>query len=326
MVLLLIGVTLVTWTLTNLVPGDPAEVALGPQASVDPALVHAYHVKHGLDKPLPVRYAVYLENLVQGDFGVSLSSQRPVLDDLKQYAPATAELAIFACFFGFMIGVALGVWAALRRNRLADHVLRVVSLGGLSAPSFWLALLALYFFFYRLGIAPGTGRLEPGTLPPPHHTGFYTLDALLAGRWSVFVEALRHLLLPGAVLAATSVGYITRYTRSAVLEVVSEDYIRAARAKGLPERTIIIRYILRAAAPALITVLGLAFASVLSGTVLVESIFSYPGIGMYAFHAAFSLDLPGITGVSLFVASVYVTINFLVDILYGVIDPRIRVT
>ena len=192
-------------------------------------------------------------------------------------------------------------------------------------PTFWIALVALYLGFFKLGWFPGADRLDPGVLPPPHKTGLYTIDALLAGKWGLLAQALHHLVLPALVLAAFSVGLLTRYTRSAVLEVVGNDYVRAARAKGLPERIVVTRYILRAALPSVVTVLGLVFANVLTGAVLVEKIFSWPGIGQYAYQAAVNLDVPAIAGVSLFVAVVYITVNFIVDVLYGVIDPRIRV-
>jgi peptide/nickel transport system permease protein len=229
---------------------------------------------------------------------------------------------IVAAFFG----IAFGVVAALRRNRLSDHVLRVVSLGGISMPTFWIALVALYLGFFKLGWFPGADRLDPGVLPPPHRTGLYTIDSLLSGRFGLAWEALQHLVLPALVLAAFNVSLLTRYTRSAVLEVVGNDYVRAGRAKGLPERVVVTRYILRAALPSVVTVLGLVFANVLTGAVLVEKIFSWPGIGQYAYQAAVNLDVPAIAGVSLFVAVVYITMNFVVDVLYGVIDPRIRVT
>jgi peptide/nickel transport system permease protein len=248
-----------------------------------------------------------------------------VTHDLGQFIPATAELALYSIVIAAFFGITFGVIAALRRNRPTDHVLRVVSLGGISMPTFWIALVALYLGFFRLGWFPGAERLDPGVLPPPHKSGLYTIDALLAGQWGLFVQALHHLVLPALVLAAFSVGLLTRYTRSAVLEVVGNDYVRAARAKGLPERIVVTRYILRAALPSVVTVLGLVFANVLTGAVLVEKIFSWPGIGQYAYQAAVNLDVPAIAGVSLFVAVVYITVNFIVDVLYGVIDPRIRV-
>jgi peptide/nickel transport system permease protein len=193
-------------------------------------------------------------------------------------------------------------------------------------PTFWIALVALYVGFYKLGWFPGAERLDPGTLPPKSITGLYTVDALLHGNWGLFVQALHHLVLPALVLAAFNVSLLTRFTRSAVLEVIGNDYVRAARAKGLPERIVVVRYILRAALPSVVTVLGLVFANVLTGAVLVEKIFSWPGIGQYAYEAAVNLDVQAIAGVSIFVAVVYVTVNFVVDVLYGVIDPRIRIT
>jgi peptide/nickel transport system permease protein len=173
---------------------------------------------------------------------------------------------------------------------------------------------------------PGGGRLDPGVFAPPHHTGFYTIDAVISGQWSTLKDAARHLILPALVLALFNVGLLTRYTRSAVLEVIEEEYVQGARARGLPERTVVFRHVLRAAMTSLITVIGLAFANVMTGSVLVENIFAWPGVGQYAYHSSTSLDLPAIMGVSLFVALVYIVVNFIVDILYGVIDPRIRVT
>ena len=326
MILLLWGITLVTWCLTNLVPADPAAIALGPQASSNPQLVQEYRVKFGLNKPLPEQYLIYMKHLLEGNLGTSIITTRPVSQDLKQYVPATVELAFFACLFGFTCGVVLGTWSALRKDKLSDHVIRIFSLAGLSAPGFWLALVALYFFFFRWGIAPGGGRLSPGANPPPYVTGSYVVDSIVAGQWSTLWDAVQHILLPAFVLGLVVLGYVTRYTRSAVLEVASEDYIRAARAKGLPEFTVITRYILRAAAPSVVTVLGLAFAYLLTGAVFIEAVYNYAGLGLYAYNASINLDLPAITGSCLFIATVYVVINFVVDILYGLIDPRIRLT
>ena len=190
-------------------------------------------------------------------------------------------------------------------------------------PTFWVALVALYVFFFRLGWFPGGDRLDPGVLAPPHKTGAYTVDALLAGQWSTAWDAFHHLMLPALVLAAFNIGLLTRYALG-VLEVIRNDYV-AARAQGLAE-TVLVRHVLRAALPSVVTVIGLIFANVLTGTVLVETIFAWPGIGQYAYRSAVTLDLPSIMGVSIFVAVVYVVVNFVVDVLYGVIDPRIRVT
>jgi peptide/nickel transport system permease protein len=325
LVLLGLGITFVAFVLTELVPGDPAAANLGQRAIADPAAVQAFREHYGLDKPLPVQYAVYLEHLATGDLGQSEQSHRAVRTDLSEYVPATVELALTSILLAYVLGVTLGVIAAVRRNRLTDQVLRVVSLGGISMPTFWLALVALYVFFFKLGWVPGSGRLDPGLLPAPRITGLYTVDALIAGQFDVFTNALQHLILPACVLAAYNVGLLTRFTRSAVLEVINNEYVLAARAKGLPERKVVLTHVLRAALPPIITVGGLAFANVMTGTVLVESIFSWPGIGQYAFHSATTLDLPAIMGVSLFVAVVYIFVNFTVDVLYGVVDPRIRV-
>jgi peptide/nickel transport system permease protein len=324
MVLLMLGITAVAFVLTNLVPGDPAAANLGVQAAADPQAVKAFHERYGLDKPLPAQYGLYLWRLVHGDFGISITTQAPVSRDLEAFIPATIELGLLAILIGVIVGITLGVFAALRRNKLPDHVLRVVSLIGLSMPTFWIALVALYIFFFRLGWFPGSGRLDPGEATPPHVTGMYTVDALLAGEWGTFWSAFHHLLLPAIVLASFAIGLLTRYTRSAVLEVMGNDYIRAARAKGLSERMVVYRHILRAALPSVVTVIGLVFASVLTGAILVEHIFGYPGMGQYAYQSATTLDLPAIMATSMFVAFVYVVVNFIVDVLYGLIDPRVR--
>jgi peptide/nickel transport system permease protein len=312
--------------LTQLVPGDPAAANLGQRAIDDPVAVQAFRHHYGLDKPLPVQYGTYLWRLVHGDLGESQQTHSPVRRDLGEFIPATAELAVLSIVVAVLVGITLGVVAAIKRNRLTDHLLRVVSLGGVSMPTFWIALVALYLFFFKFNWLPGTGRLDAVVTPPPHHTGLYTLDAAISGQWATAWNALQHLVLPALVLAAYNIGLLTRYTRSAVLEVISNDYVRAARAKGMPERIVIVRHVLRAALPSVVTVIGLAFANVMTGAVLVENIFSWPGIGQYAYHSATTLDLPAIMGVSLFVAVVYIVINFLVDVLYGVIDPRIRIS
>jgi peptide/nickel transport system permease protein len=286
LVLLTLGITAVAFVLTQLVPSNAVATNLGEQASGDPAAVAAFKHHYGLDRPLPVRYALYLHHLVHGDLGQSSLTHDAVTHDLGQFIPATAELALYSIVIAAVVGIAFGVLAALRRNRPTDHVLRVTSLAGISMATFWIALVALYVGFYRLGWFPGAERLDPGVQPPPSVTGLYTIDALLAGKPGLFVQALHHLVLPALVLAAFNVSLLTRFTRSAVLEVIGNDYVRAARSKGLP----------------------------------------WPGIGQYAYQAAVNLDVPTIAGVSIFVAVVYVTVNFVVDVLYGVIDPRIRFT
>lgn len=324
-VLLVFGVTLVTFILTNLVPADPVQAALGEQAAADPAIVAQFRQQAGLDKPLPVQYLGYLGRLVTGNLGTSNQTRLPVAQEIGKAFPATAELALVAIVISIFIGVGLGLWAALRRGKAADHAIRAVSLIGLSVPTFWLALLMYYIFFFKLRVFPGSGRLSPIAIAPPQVTGLYTVDSLLAGQLDTFWDALSHLILPAIVLALYTVGLLTRFSRSSVLDVLNQDYVKAARAKGLPARTVVTRYVLRGALVPIITIVGLAFGSLLSGTVLVETVFAWHGIGQYAFTAATKLDLPAVMGVGLVVGIVYIGINFLVDVLYGVIDPRVRI-
>jgi peptide/nickel transport system permease protein len=324
-ILLVIGVTLVTFVLTNLVPGDPVAAALGQRAAEDPAIVAHFRAEYGLDKPLVVQYFTYLGNLLHGNLGVSTTTHNPVASDLAQALPATLEIAIGAIVLSVIIGVVLGTVAAYRRGKVSDHVLRVVSLAGLSVPTFWLALVLYYVFYFKLHIAPGSGRLDSDFNVPHTVTGLYTVDALLAGQLDTFFDALSHLFLPVLVLTLYTVGLLTRFVRTAVLEILDQDYVRAARAKGLPTRTVVWSYVLRGASIPVLTVVGLAFGSLLSGTVLVESIFSWPGIGSYAYQAASHLDLPGIMGVGLLIGVMYLLVNLIVDLLYGVLDPRVRI-
>jgi peptide/nickel transport system permease protein len=323
---LLVGITLVAFVLTHLVPGDPAAANLGQRAIGDPAAVAAFRHQYGLDRPVPVQYVVYLKNLLHGNLGISEQSHRPVLADLEEYVPATIELALFAIVLSLIVGIGLGIVAAVFRDRWPDHVIRVVSLGGVSMPVFWVALVAFYLFFFKLGWLPGGGRLDPTQNAPTHLTGMFTVDAAVHGQWTLFSSALRHLVLPALVLAIFTVGMLTRFTRASMLEIMENDYVRAARLKGLPEHVVVLRHVLRPALVAIITVAGVAFGNLLAGTVLVENIFSWPGVGQYAYHSAVNLDLPAIMGVSLFVALVYIVINLAVDLLYGVIDPRIRLS
>lgn len=323
--LLVLGVTLVTFVLTNLVPANPAASALGERASSDPAAVAAFNHQYGLDRPLPTQYGLYLVRLLHLNLGTSTQTHNPVSSDLRTAFPATAELALTALVIAVVLGVLLGLLAAVRHRKFSDQLIRVVSLVGISTPTFWLALLVYYLFFYKLGWAPGSGRLSTDLSPPPQVTGFYTIDALLAGQWYTCADAIGHLVLPGFVLVLYTVGLLTRFSRTAVLDVLSNDYVTAARAKGLPARTVTTRYVLRSALLPILTVVGLTFGSLLSGAVLTETIFAWNGLGQYAFKAATTLDLQAVMGVGLVVGVTYIGINFLVDLLYGVIDPRVRV-
>ncbi|HZR52473.1 MAG TPA: ABC transporter permease [Streptosporangiaceae bacterium] len=323
---LLVGITLVAFVVTHLVPGDPAAANLGQRAIGDPAAVQAFRHQYGLDRPLPLQYLIYLGDLLRGNLGISEQSHRPVVDDLNDFVPATIELALFAIVLSLLIGVGLGIVAAIYRDRWLDQVIRVFTLLGVSMPIFWIALVAFFVVFFKLGWLPGGGRLDPTQTAPAHLTGLYTVDAALHGQWALFGSALKHLVLPGLVLAVYTVGMLTRFTRASMLEIMGNDYVRAARLKGLPEHVVVLKHVLRPALVSIITVAGVAFANLLSGTVLVEEIFAWPGVGQYAYKSAINLDLPAIMGVSLFVALVYIVLNLIVDLLYGVIDPRIRLS
>jgi peptide/nickel transport system permease protein len=323
-VVLLFGITLVAFVLTHLVPGDPAAANLGQSAMSDPTIVHAWEHQYGLDKPVVEQYVIYVDKLVHGNLGVSERTNNPVLTDLGQVVPATIELALFAIAFSAVIGIGLGVLAGIRRGGAVDGVIRVLSLVGVSAPTFWVALVIFVVFFSKLGWFPSGGRLDPGVTPPGSITGLYTVDALLHGQWSLFVQALQHLVLPGVALGIYTIGTMVRFTRASILEVVNNDYVRAARAKGLRERTVVRRHVLRPALLSITTVAGLAFANLLAGTVFVEDIFAWPGVGQYAYNSAKNLDLPAIMGVSMFVALVYIVVNLLVDLTYSLLDPRIE--
>ncbi|MDR5694876.1 MAG: ABC transporter permease [Armatimonadota bacterium] len=244
--------------------------------------------------------------------------------DLLRFLPATVELAVAATFVAIAIGIPLGIAAAVHRDRWTDHLARIGSLIGVSVPVFWLGLLALAVFYYRLELFAWPGRLDPSIPAPPVRTGLLTIDSLLAGRWDAFLNALRHLALPALVLGAYSMGVITRITRSSLLEVLAQDDIRTARAKGLAEHVVLLRHALRNAFIPTVTIIGLASGNLMAGAVMTETIFAWPGIGRYAVDAASKLDYPAIMGVTLLVAFAYVVINFFVDLSYALLDPRIR--
>lgn len=322
---LMVGLTVVVFLVSHQLPGDPVAAHLGQRSMEHPEIVAAFRAQWGLDRPLPVQYLTFLRNLLRGDLGVSIKTREPVLEDLARHFPASVELAVAAVILSALVGIPLGVLAAVGRNRWVDHVARTVSLVGVSAPVFWLALAGLYIFYLRLGWLPGPGRLDVGMPEPPRVTGMLTVDALLARDWAAFRSAVAHLILPALVLGSATMGLITRMTRSSMLDVLGSDYIRTARAKGLGERAVLFRHALRNALIPTVTVLGLSLADIMSGAVLTETIFSWPGVGRYAFGAAISLDFPAILGVTLLVAVVFTLTNLAVDVAYLVLDPRQRV-
>lgn len=321
LLLVVFGVSLITFTISHLIPGDPARLIAGDRAS--DALVAGIRHQLGLDLPLYQQYGRYVLDLVQGDLGTSIRTNRPVLEDLQAFFPATLELALVALFLAILVGVPLGVLSAVYHNRAIDQIARTLAVTGISTPAFWLGLGAIVLFYGHLGWLPGGGRLSEGLTPPSTITGFYLIDALLAGNFSLFVDALKHLILPAATLGYVTLGVISRQIRSAMLDQLGEDYIRTARAYGLSKWTVILRHALPNALIPSVTVLGLTLGDLLYGAVLTETVFAWPGMGAYVVKSIQSLDFPAVMGFAILVSFIYVLLNMAIDLLYRVIDPRI---
>ena len=322
---LLLGITVMAFLIANLIPADPTIANLPPNALNDEDTIAAFRKKWGLDKPLHEQYLTYLGNLLRGDLGTSIKTRKPVGEDISRRLPATIELATLGIIFGIALGVGLGLVSAIWKDSLADYAARVIAFIGISFPVFLLALIFLTVFYAQMRIAAGPGRLDIIMRPPPTVTGLFTIDALLAGDLKTFKNAFDHLVLPASTLALYISAIISRITRSSLLEVLNQDYMRTARAKGLRERNVIGYHGLRNSLIPVVTVIGLSYGNLLVGSILIESIFAYPGIGFYMFRASTSQDFPAIMGVSLLFAFIYVGVNFVVDIIYFFLDPRIRV-
>jgi peptide/nickel transport system permease protein len=323
MAVMIVLSTLVVFLIATQVPADPVLAQLGDLQSADKELVASYRRKWGLDLPIWQQYLLYLQGLTRGDLGESISTHRPVLEDIRQYAPATIELATIAFLLSLVVSIPLGVIAAVKRDTPIDHVARLVSLIGVSAPTFWLAFIMLAVFYGGLQIAPGPGRLDVTALPPPKWSGLLLLDSAIVGQWDTLRDAAAHLVLPSIVLAASIVGLLTRTVRASMLEALAQDYVRVARAKGMRETAIVVRHALPNALVPVVTLGGIAYAILLTGAVMTETIFSWPGLGRYTFRSAIALDFPGIMGITLVVAVVYLVINLIVDLSYALIDPRV---
>jgi len=318
-----LGISLIVFVLARVIPGDPARLALGESAT--PQSIEALRHEMGLDKPIYEQYWIYLKGLLQGDLGRSIRTNRPVLQDLLAYFPATLELTLVAMVMTILIAIPLGILSALRRNSLIDHLTRLGALAGVSMPIFWLGLILIYIFFYVLQWAPPPmGRLSILSSPPRSFTGLFLIDSLLAGDLSLFLESLKFILMPAFCLATWSLAILLRMTRAGMLDVLGEDYIRTARAKGLPQRLVVYKHALRNAVIPLLTVLGIIFGILLNGAVLTETIFSWPGMGRYVVDSISWLDYTPIQGIAIFAAVIYTLVNLLVDVLYAVVDPRIR--
>jgi len=320
-VFVIFGLSLMTFVLSHMVPADPVGALVG-YLTTDGTYEREIH-RLGLDKPLHEQYLIYVRNMLHLDLGVSIRTRRPVMDDLKMYFPPTAELTITAVLLVILIAIPLGTLSALRRDTFVDHVSRFIALSGVSMPVFWLGVLLQLIFYANLYLLPIDGRISIGIDPPQHITGLYTVDSLLTGNTLAFRDSLKHLILPAITLAFPSMTIITRMTRSSVLDIIRQPYIVTARAKGLTERAIVVHHVLKNALIPVVTLLGLQAGRLLGGAFLVEVIFSWPGMGFYAIKSMLGMDYSSVMGVTLFVATIFLLVNLVVDFLYAFFDPRI---
>jgi dipeptide transport system permease protein len=320
----LIGVVIVTFLLTRALPGDPAAYFAGPAATKE--AVEEVRVKLGLDKSLPEQFVRYVRDLVRGDLGTSLTTGQPVVSEIRTRLPASAELTLLGLIVSMAIAVPLGILAATRPGSLVDHACRVVATAGVSLPVFFTGLILVYVFYYLLGWAPAPlGRLDIFFSAPPAVTGFYLIDSLIAGDGEVFLASLNQLILPALTLGIFSLAPIARMTRASMLAVLSSDFVRTARASGLSPFTITVTYAFRNAMLPVITTLGMVFSFLLGANVLVEKVFAWPGIGSFAVEALIASDFAPVQGFVLTMAVMYVALNLIIDVLYGLIDPRVRI-
>ncbi|MEO8469783.1 MAG: ABC transporter permease [Chloroflexota bacterium] len=325
--LVLLGLSVVTFLLARVIPSNPAALYIGPRAR--PEDIARVTQALGLDQPLPIQYLTYLRGVLSGDWGTSIGTKRPVLEEILGRLPASLELIVVAMLIAIPLGIGLGVLSARWRGRGSDLLFRVISIVGVSMPAFWLALLLQIVFFRQLDLLPLTGRVDADlrfTAPITSLTGFFLVDSLISGNLTGFVDAARHIVLPAVTLAAYPAGLIARMTRSSMLEVLDQDYIRTARAFGLRGRLIANQLALRNAMPPVLTVIGLTLAYALTGTFFVEIVFNWPGLGTFAVRSLLNVDYPAIMGITLIGAAGYVLINLAVDLGQAWLDPRVRLT
>jgi ABC-type dipeptide/oligopeptide/nickel transport system permease component len=326
MPLLLMGIVTIAFIVSRLVPANPLVTLVGERNLGNPDIVAAAKAHWGLDQSVVQQYFKYVSNLFHGDMGTSFTTRQPVGRDLWNRLPATLELTIAALLIGVGSGVGLGILAARKRNRFPDHASRVFALVGSSLPNFWAGLLVLYVFYARLGWLPGPGRLDPRAVPPGRITGFYTVDSLLHGDLATFRDAVAHLILPAFVLGWAVTGIVSRLVRASLLDELSLEYVRVARAMGIRERTVVNTHAMRNALLPTITIVGYSFAFLITGAVLVETVFSWPGVGSYAVDASRNLDFPAIIGVSIVGGAAFLLTNLVTDITYTIADPRLRLS
>jgi peptide/nickel transport system permease protein len=318
-----LGLLLVTFLIGRVVPIDPVLAAVGDRAPQD--VYEQMKVQLGLDKPLWEQFVIYVGAVLRGDFGKSVLTANPVLTDIARVFPATLELASVATLLGVLLGVPMGVAAAVRQGRFVDHAIRLIGLVGYSVPVFWLGLVGLLIFYAKLDWVAGPGRLDvfyDGLVEPV--TGVILIDSALAGEWDVFWNALSHLVLPASILGYYSLAYVARMTRSFMIEQLSQEYVTTARVKGLSEWLVIWRHALGNTAVPLVTVIALSYANLLEGSVLTETVFAWPGLGFYITNSLLNADMNAVLGGTIVVGSVFIGLNLLSDVLYRVLDPRAR--
>jgi peptide/nickel transport system permease protein len=322
--LALLGVSVITFVLIRIVPGDPTDRLVGAAFLTEERRAEIRR-EYGLDRPWPAQFVAYLGALTRGDLGTSFLTSRPVAADLRQRFPATLELTVAAMLFAIVVAIPLGAASAVRANSWLDHLGRVVAVVGVSMPVFWSGLVFLYVFFFLWQIAPAPiGRLEPHLLVPPSVTGLLTIDAILARDGAVLSGALRSLALPTLALGLAAMAPLARMARAAMREALGSDYVRAARALGLTERTVIVRHALRASLLPVVTMIAVVFGYQLGGVVLVEAVFAWPGLGQYAYHAVANADYPAVQGFILYATTMYLVLFLAVDLLCALLDPRAR--
>ncbi len=319
------GVLVFTFILSRVVPADSARLFVGVRAR--PEQLEAARERLGLDDPLIVQFANYVGGVAQGNFGISFRTKRPIIDDLKVFLPATLELVIPSILLAIIIGIPIGIYGAAHRGTIFDQIGRVFTVGGASIPVFWFALILQLIFVGLLGWLPLGGRLSRDIIistPIPHITGFYLIDTIIDGNWNAWWDALKHLLLPVVVLAAYPIALLSRMTRTSMIEALSGDYVTAARAAGLPQRTILYKLALKNAILPTLTVLGIEFAFSITGAILIEIVFQWPGLGKYLTDSILAADFPVVLAVTLIISFIYILINLIVDMAQAVLDPRIR--
>jgi len=317
----LFGLLVLTFVMLRVVPSDPAAALAGENSTVEQ--IEEIRKSYGFDKPLYQQFWVYFGQVVTGDFGTSLYSNRPVADDIKLLLPATIELTAVALFFAAVWGVGIGTLAAVWHNSAFDHIVRIVTVAGLAVASFWFAILLQMLFAMELDLLPLRGRLSIGMAAPPHVTGFYLIDSLVALRFATFADALHHLIMPAFTLSLGGLATIARFTRSAVLDTLQKEFVTYELAAGYPKWRIVAIYVLRNSLVTPVTQIGLLFGALISSAVAIESIFDWPGIGSYMVQAIFTSDYKSILAVTLVVGVIYAIVNLIVDLVHALIDPRV---